>query len=55
MVKTTNKLCKSCVYSKFLDIRNCYCDYFMMTYKRRECKVGYCDKYESKKGGNHNG
>lgn len=48
MIKTSDNLCKSCKYSKYYNLSGCYCDYLCMTYKRRNCKIGYCDKYTPK-------
>ena len=50
MHKTSDRLCKSCIYSKNMQAGTLIvCDYFLMTNKMRGCKVGECDKYEKGK------
>lgn len=46
--KTTAQVCKTCVYSKVFSGGMRMCDYLGMTRKRRDCPVGYCDKYKTK-------
>lgn len=48
MIKTSIKICKSCKYGKVYNSNEYHCDYYLMTGKRRNCKVGECDKYEKK-------
>lgn len=51
MRKITPKICATCKYSKCINRfkYDSYCDYLCMTHKLRNCEIGYCDKYESKK------
>lgn len=49
MIKTSDKLCKTCKYS--MSIKSIYvaCDYLYKTGNLRNCPIGYCDKYEKGK------
>lgn len=49
ILKTSLELCKTCRYVwKCRDgsSKDIACNYFLDTGKRRECPVGYCDKYD---------
>lgn len=53
MIKTNSDICNSCKYGKYLvgfGGDEYYCDYYLMTFKKRNCKVGECDKYEKREG-----
>lgn len=53
-----DKECNSCVYGpehhKNAPNRWDSCNYILMTGKRRNCPVGYCDKYEKRTKGRKN-
>ena len=50
MKKTTDKLCRSCIYSCASSASaTVSCNYLLITGKRRGCKIGECDKYEKGK------
>lgn len=56
MIKTTRAICKSCKYGMTISMtingKQIYaCDYLSRAKKRRNCEVGECDKYESKRKG----
>ena len=51
MIKTNQKICKSCKYHYGGDNAITICDYLLKTGKRRNCPVGVCDKYEPIVGG----
>ena len=47
MIKTSNEICEKCKYhtgGKNTTISVCY--YYVITNKRRGCKVGECDNFE---------
>lgn len=53
MIKTSNKICKSCKYSctmaSYDNGKGMMCNYLAKTGKRRNCEIGECDKYEPKR------
>ena len=49
MKKTTTKYCLDCKFAFYGGSVVC-CDYFEKTGNRRNCPVGYCDKYEKYDG-----
>lgn len=51
MIKTTQKICQSCIYSIRFENSRYVCDYLAKARKSRGCPVGECDKYEKKKKG----
>lgn len=53
MEKTSMDYCRKCKYSSASSSNSSYlsCDYYFMTGNRRNCKVGECDKYESREQG----
>lgn len=48
MIKTSNRLCKSCKYGSYISGNLYMCNYLCMTYKRRNCPKGLCNKYEKR-------
>lgn len=47
MIQVNNKVCKTCSYGCTFDGNGLtFCDYYLMTGKRRECPVGWCNHYE---------
>ena len=44
--KTNARLCQRCRYKVELSGSTPYCDYLHKTGERRNCPVGWCDKYE---------
>ena len=47
MKKTSNNLCKGCIYSSTNSATSTViCNYILITGRRRGCKLGECDKYE---------
>lgn len=49
MQKTSFKLCKSCRFAMRLNERSFACGYLEKAHARRNCPVGWCDKYEREK------
>ena len=51
MIKTTHVVCRKCKYSTFehISANMPICNYLIDTGKRRNCPLGYCDKYEERK------
>lgn len=47
LIKTNKDICKKCKYHFGADGGGILCcDYLEMTGKRRNCPVGFCDKFE---------
>lgn len=46
MVKTSEKVCKSCKYGITFGAGYYCCDYLHKRGSRRGCSIGECDKYE---------
>ena len=51
MVKTTKAMCRKCKHSTNVSttIAEPVCNYILDTKQRRDCPLGYCDKYEEGK------
>ena len=49
MIKTTIHVCKKCRFSEWSNSANVTCGYFSTMNKRRNCAVGWCDKYQPRK------
>ena len=49
MHKTSEKYCKECKYHGSIHSGYMTCDRYLITKKRRECPIGYCDKFEKGK------
>lgn len=50
MKKTSGAYCKKCRYSSHTGWGMYMCMYFDETGQRRNCEIGYCDKFERYKG-----
>lgn len=51
MKKTSPEYCKKCIYSySTTSIGTTVCNYLNDTDKLRNCPVGWCDKFEGRKG-----
>lgn len=49
MQRTSQQLCRSCRFSMPISGIAYACDYLCMTKTRRNCPIGWCDKYEPRK------
>ena len=51
MEKTTKAMCRKCTHcwSQAAGEYSVMCHYVLDTGKRRNCPIGYCDKFEPKK------
>lgn len=48
MQKTNKELCRGCIYSIIISGSRYACDYMDKAKQRRNCPVGWCNKYEPK-------
>lgn len=47
MIPVNSKVCKTCKYGCTFDGNGqSFCDYYLMTGKRRGCPYGWCNHYE---------
>lgn len=46
MMKTSNRKCAECLYSTGGEKNGTICFYYIITKKRRNCEIGFCDKYK---------
>lgn len=46
MDKTSSRYCQKCKYRVSDRSYGSICQYIVMTHKRRDCPVGWCDKFE---------
>ena len=47
MIPVNSKVCKTCKYGCIFDGNGqAFCDYYLMTGKRRGCPYGWCNHYE---------
>lgn len=50
MVRTSNSFCRQCAYGIDMGGKTRVdCNYYLDTGKRRNCDVGWCDKYQPRK------
>ena len=48
MIRATPSICKSCKYHTYIGAgyNKSACYYIVRTHQRRNCPIGYCDKYK---------
>lgn len=49
MIKTSEKICRKCIYSRRFSSGRMFCNYLAIKKESRGCNYGECDKYVEKK------